>query len=757
MNSAKTSNITSKNQLNNKVDLLHYLRLLMRRKWWILLFAILVTSLAAYIVSQLSPIYRATNTLLIEEDKGAVLSVQDVFSQSSYDKSYFLTQFEILKSVDLAEKVVQRLDLESHPVFDPRQQPPSFTDSLLAPIKEKFFPQDEQVLPPASTETSVDDLSLDENLEDILAEDTELELSAAEDDIAYKVMLNFRRGLSVTSVRGTQIVKISFESIDPEMSALIANTMADVYIESDLQANLDTTQKATSWLTGQLDDLRENLKKSELALQRYRENSGLVDVDGVKTLDSRELTVLTNRYVEAKGQRYEAETIYSQVKQLGSNPSLEQLMGIPSVLRQPLVQKLKQEQAKADQKVAELNQLLGPKHPDMIAAISEAQASENALRQQVLRVIDGVEADYQLARKTESSLSAQIDQSKKRFQNINRQEFKLKELEREVETNRQMYDVFFKRAKETDQVGGIQKAHARIIDEAKIPRSPIKPNKKLFVLMAFVASFVIAISFFLFLDIFDNAFHTIDDVEDQLQANVFAKVPYVKNGKKVIRPGSGSGAGDDFDESMRTLRTSFVISSLDQPFRITLVTSSVPDEGKSTISSNLSFALSQMEKTLIIDADLRKATLAKCFGLELEGMGLSDLLSPEFKIKKAIHPISDSLHILPAGHVCKKPLEVLSSDKMQKTLQILSKEYDRIIIDSPPVVAVSDSMVLAKYVDSIVYVVKADSTKPNVVTRGVKLFERADKQVDGIVLNCVNQATEKYYGGYDVGYGYGYS
>ncbi len=701
----------------------HMMLMLMKRKWVILFFSLLVTSLAVYVSTKLTPIYKSSTTVLIENKKSNVLSIEDVVGLDT-SKDYLLTEFEILQSISLAEGVVRRLDLDIHPLFDPRQQSKQFN-----PIK---YVKDIVGLSDTST-------------------------APTEQEYFDKALSEFRKGLSFSAIRQTQLVKIQYESPDPELSARIADTVADVYIESQLQAKLDVRKKATNWLNGQLGELKEKLKQSEEALQSYREEAGLVDIEGVKTLDSKELTVLTNRYVEAKANRYEAETAFRQVKSLGRNPSLQQLMGIPGVLQQPLVQNLNQSLARAKQKVAELNKLFGPKHPDMVAAISEADSAENALREQINRVIDSIEARYRLALENENSLRAQISQSKKRFQGINRKEFKLNELEREVETNRQIYDLFFTRAKETGQTGDLQVAHARIVDPARISRKSIKPNKKLIVGLSFILSFCFASGLVLLRDSFDNSFHTIADVEEKVGINVLGKVPLVSSNRKKDAYYEHVQAKKDtfFSEAMRTLRTSFVMSSLDNPFKVCLVTSSVPGEGKSTIALNLAEALGQMEKTLVIDADLRRSSLDKALGNKASAApGLTDCLAGRAKLEDCIQNLSEYLDFLPAGTSVPNSLELLSGRKTNLMFEVLRKNYDRVIVDTPPVNAVSDAVYLSKYSDSVIYVIRAGSTSFPVVAKGINSLSKARANVNSVVLNGVNKATEKYYGEETTSYDY---
>lgn len=707
------------------IDLRHYWRVLMLQKWNIAALCVVVGLLTAFIAFSLQPVYKATNTLLIESKQANVLSIEDVYGIDTGGKEYFLTQFEILKSRELAVRVVKRLKLDVHPLFDPRQQKKTFDWRKYIPI----------------------DLSAPKEV-------TEAELFDA-------VVETFIGGLSIEPVRKTQLVKINYESFDSALAADIANTLADVYIESHLEAKLSVTRKAADWLGDRIGDLRSNLQESERNLQNYREKEQLVDVDGVRTLDADELKELTQNLVEARNLRAKLETIASQAKNLGGGAKVEQLLAMSSVLEHPLVQTLKQEQAKADLRVAELSKRYGPGHPKMQSAKSELNTANQELFRQVSRVVSGIKADYQNAINTEKNLERQVAKLKGRLQGVNRKEFKLKEYEREVETNRHLYNLFLSRSKETDEAGGLQSAHARVIDPAVITRVPVKPKKSLIVLLAVVVSGIVGVALAFLQDSLNNTVRTPDDVESKLRVAMLGFLPLVKNNKSANAfEGFISDSTGNFAEAIRTIRTGLMLSSLDEPHKITVITSSVPNEGKSTVSLNLAEAIGQMERVLLIDADMRRPTLAKTMGLPRSSLGLSNLVVGTATLKECVRSIEGSnVDVITSGVVPVNPLELLSSKRFGGVLQKLGEHYDRIIIDSAPTHAVSDSLVLSSYADAVVYVVKADETPASLALKGLQRLKEVGAPITGVVLNKVDVDKSSRYGSYYAGYyqGYGYS
>lgn len=706
------------------IDLRHYWRVLMQHKWNIVALSLVVSLLTTLIVFSMTPIYRSTTTVLIESQQAKVVSIEDVYGLNTTNKEYFQTQFEILKSRELIERVVQRLNLDTHPLFDPRQQDPGFNWRAWLPLGDSDEPPTER-------------------------------------EILASVVKQFNDNLSIEPVRNTQLVKIHFESEDAALAPIVANTLAEVFIESYLEAKLEASRKAADWLANRLGGLREALQESEARLQAYRETAELVDVRGVQTVGAEELSQLTQRYVEAKRTRTEMENIYNQVKSLGANPSVEALMGIPSVLRHPLVQTLKEAQTTANRKVAELSERYGPKHPQMMAAVSESQQAMRDLQVQVQRVGAGIEADFRAARETENSFSEQLAATKNRMQDVNRKEFQLRDLERDVSTNRQLYDMFLTRAKEMGESDGLQAAMARVIDPAVQQNLPVKPKKKLIVLIAMLASGMVGVGLALLLDALDNTVRTPDDVDEKLKTPMLGFLPLVKSNKtEHAFEGFLLDGSSNFAEAVRTIRTGLMLSNLDEPHKITVVTSSVPNEGKSTVSLNLAAAIGQMEKVLLIDADMRRPTLAKTLGLPRATPGLSNLVAGTADLKDCVRRLPNStVDVITAGVVPLNPLELLASKRFGQVLQKLSEHYDRILIDSAPTHAVSDAMVLSTYADALVYVVKADDTAAPLAAKGLSRLREVGANITGVVLNQVDVDKTARYGSYYSGYyqNYGYT
>ncbi len=719
MSSQPSQNNFQNNSAEEVIDLRHYWRVLMLNKFNIAGFTAVVTVFAILAAWSMAPTYRASTTLLIEANQAKVVSIEEIYGMNTKGDEYFLTQFEILKSRQLAERTVRRLDLINSVFFNPVVKDGFSLGSLL--------PSGKPEKPPS------------------------------EDEVIAKLTEKFMERLSITPVRKTQLVKISFDSFSPELAALAANTMAEVYIESHLEAKLEVTRKAANWLGKRLEGLRTNLSLSELALQDYRERENLLDIEGVLTLSSAELEELTSQLVKARLRRSELDNLNRKASSL-RNRSADELLSIPEVLAHPLIKDLKDDESKASRAVSDLAKRYGPKHPKMQSAKAEKIRAIDSIRNQVLSIIASISRDYEVAQDNVVSLQERVEELKVEVQQVSRKSFKLSDLERDANTNRQLYEMFTKRIKETDEAGGMQAAHARVIDLAIEPRLPIKPKKQLIVALAMVASTLFGVVLAFVLDMLDNTLRRPEDIEERLHQTLLGIVPQVKNRltDKALEAFVSDSRGQ-FAESIRTIRTGFVLSNLDAPAKITVVTSSTPNEGKSTIALNLGEALAQMERVLLIDGDMRRPTVAATCGLDRKAKGLSNLVSGTAEAKECIHRWDiGKMDVMPAGMVPPNPLELLSSKRFAQVLEGLLKHYDRIIIDSAPTQAVSDALVLSSLADAVIYVVRADSTSVSLVKGCLKRLNDVNAAITGVVLNGMDMDKKgaysdqyaHYYGGY---------
>jgi len=709
------------------IDLRQYWQTIMRYKSGIIGFSIAVTLLTILVVFSMSPIYRATATLLIESQEAKVVSVEEIYGLDSSNTEYYLTQFEILKSRRVAESVIKRYNLVEHAEFN-REPFISFNWRDLA----------SGILPDLENETP------------------------SEEAVFQAVVDSFIGRLSIAPIRKTQLVKISFDAYDPKFSAKIANAVGEAYIEGNLDAKLELTLKATSWLNDRLGGLKKKLGESEKKLQDFRNSENIVGSGGGLDIANRELDLLASKLVDARRSRLETESLYHEIQLIGKNAYASKYERIPAVLGHAVVQSYKESMLKVEQKKSELSKRYGSKNPKMMAVNSELSSARRLLNAQIMSVVKGIENKYRVALQNERSLENSMRNNKKNIQGLMGKSYQLKELEHEVQTKRVLYDSFFTRLHETTATSSLGSANARLSDPAVAPRVPAKPKKKLIVILSFVVSLMFAVVAVFLLESLNNTIRSSADVQEKLAQTMLGLLPELDDTDQYASYKHYLADGKSgFSEAVRTIRTGLVLSSLDNPHKVIGVTSTIPGEGKTSVAFCLAYSLGQLERVLLIDADMRKPSIGKFLDFGNNAAGLSNLVAETASLEECIHTVEGTgVDVLVAGIIPPNPLELLSSVRFSKVLEALEERYDRIVIDSPPCQAVSDAIVLSKRVGSMVYVVRADATSSTNIKAGLQRLAEVNAPVVGVVLNRVDiNKRDRYYsegydGYYDV-YGYG--
>jgi capsular exopolysaccharide synthesis family protein len=702
--------------------------------------AVVLTILVGLIVMSIIPNYIAKTSLLIESEQANVLSIEEVYGLDASKKEYYQTQYEILKSRRIAEKVARRLNLVESNLFDldvvlmNKSAFSSFLSGFKSYVKSllPFLPQQE--------------------IMEFTAEEV------ANNKLKFAVDILMAR-LTVTPVRSTQIVNISVELEDPLLAANLSNTFAVVYIENYLESKLDMTSKATVWLNDSLQGLRTKLAKAEQKLSEFDEREQVVNIDGVFGLASEQLQQLTEQLSEAQNSLKKSEAVFNELN--SGKATLEEVANLPEVLNHPTIINVKSSEVDAQSRLSELSQVYGPKHPKLIAANAELDSIKNSLFAQIRSLKSGINTEYRTAKNKVVLLKQELTEAKVEFRELTSLENQRRTLKREVDINQQLYDSFFTRLKETNELGGFESANARVLDYAQIPTIPSKPKKSLIIILSFIVSIAFGVFLVIILDSLNSGIRSVEDVERKLGQRMLGIIPWQAHKKVKNLPVRHffDAKNHIFSESIRTLRTSLQLLNIDKPSKTILITSSVPKEGKSTVSINLAFAMGQLSKVLLIDTDLRRPTLAKQFDLPGFQPGVANLLAGTHSIEECLVTNEQcNIDLICAGTIPPNPQELLASDKFKDLIKSLEGQYDHIILDTAPTQAVSDAMVVSNLCDSVVYVVRADSTNQNVINNGLSRFLKNGKRVDGIVLNQVDLKKAKKNGGYSGYYDqYGYN
>ncbi|MGR5421562.1 GumC family protein [Vibrio sp. PNB22_4_1] len=707
-------------QQEQLLDLGYYFHLIKKRWFSISLFTLLCTAIAVLVALSITPTYRATATLLIEASPQKAISIEEVVGIDTRAKEYYLTQFEILKSNQVAQRVIDKLQLNQVAEFNPNLivKKAGFLDAIKSelqshPLLDPYFAKDS-----------------DDNQDSIVKQEA----------LNRSVLKAFKSRLTISPIRKTQLVNISFESQDPKLAAEIANAVGLAFIENNLDSKLLATEQATGWINQRLNELKDKLDTSEKALLQFLQQQELIDNSGIAALTSTELTNLTNRIAKATDERIEAQALYNALK--NNKADLASLGANSMISNHPQIRDIRLAESKAEKEVSELSKRYGPKHDKMIQANAQLRSIQNRADKLVRKLVNGIEKELASAKEQERVLKNELLSKKDEFQALSVVKSEYDALKREVDSNAKLYDLFLTRQKETSATSDFSAANARFSDYALVPEYPSKPNRKLIVVLTLVASLGFAVVLVICLDAFNNTIATARDFESKLGLLPTGSIPMVKDKLYKKTPIDAQVFSNRkfsvFQESVDSIRTSLYLSLPNTERKLLAISSSVPGEGKTTTVINLAQSFARLEKVLVIDCDLRKPSVGNRFGLSKSQPGLTNILLMNTPLQECITTMDNTnLDVLSAGMLAPNPQELLSSNAFEKLLTYFASKYDRIILDTPPILPVKDAFIIGKFTQGILLVVKANSTSKSVYKHTMTLFTKHQITIDGVVLNQV--------------------
>lgn len=791
------------NHEEDEVDLRKYLQIFMRHKWTILIFGALSGVIALGVLLSMPTKYEASAVISIDTGRANVVAIDDVYEGGNKTWEYLQTQVELIQSRQIVGKVIDSLELQNRTEFnpDPKDDTASsdtdrradeslgarpivgasnIRDDIPAPYQNgssagpAIGSIENDLFNNTASITFTDDLSsyeerlrlstIEENQKGPVDGDKNeprgAELDNAQSQAEYEdhdIIVSFQKRLKVENLPNTQLIKIEFVSESAELSAEVANAVANTYIDSLKNTEGEMRDRANTWLTAKIDGLRTTLEQSEKELFDFRYAENLVDLEGVRGIASKELNDATAHLMETRRELQKVANTRSQLQSKALNT--DDLISLPVTQSSTVIQGIKKIEAEAQLNVSELALRYGPKHPKMISAISELQAIKAQLNSEIGQLVAGVEGEYQVALANEAAALRDFERAKSEYQRLTGKEARHAELQRQVKIDRDLYNTFLTRLREMNQAGGFDSDSARVADPAVTPRHPIDKKINLIVALAIVLGLGLGAMAAMLHELVYDGVKSSEDVDGVLRQNLFGVIPLVK---KV------ADADDDlrtyfdakqyqFSEAVRTLRTSLVLYHLESSGRVISVTSSVPEEGKTTVSINLAFSLAQIESVLLIDCDLRRPSIAREFGIPKNHPGITELIAENNSLDECIfHDKESGLDIMPAGTLPPDAQKVIGSVSFANHIKVLASLYDRIIIDTSPVRAVSDALLVGKHVDSRLYVVKANATSKRLIRRGLDRFAKSGLVIDGIVVNQIDaDGAEDGYDYYRDQYGYG--
>ncbi|MEP6915547.1 MAG: polysaccharide biosynthesis tyrosine autokinase, partial [Acidobacteriota bacterium] len=700
------------------VHLLDYVKVLYKRRWTALTaFVIVVLTVSVYTFTA-TPIYQSHVQLLIEKEATNVVSFKEAFEQNQITDDYYQTQYKVLQSRALARRTLDGLKLWNDPQFNPKPDSSwTFGKVIRSPyaLAAGWF----------KTPTPSEPAQIDE--------------SATQSGTIDR----FLSGLSVAPIRNSRLVDIKYDSPDAPLSARISNALARAYIEQNLEFKFLSSKEASDWLGQQLAEQRKQVDVSEQAVQRYREQNNAIALDDRQDIVVQKLAELNSAVTRAKTERIEKEALFRQIQAIQADRS--GLDTFPAILANTFIQQQKAELAGLQRQLAESSEKLGDRHPDIVKLRSSVQVAESKLQGEIGKVVQSVRNQYQAARAQEDSLTQALNQQKGEALSMNRKGIEYGVLAREAASNRQIFESLMQRTKETGISGELKSSNIRVVDAAETPRTPISPNKRNNLLLALVGGAAMACGLALFFEYLDNRLKSPEEIKQYLGLPFLGMVPALFD-KGIINPLISGKVPNNFAESFRAVRTNVLFASADEGARSIVITSTGPGEGKTVVSTNLAVALAQAgQRVLLIDADMRKPRVHAVFDKPREP-GLSNVLVGNAKSSESVHKTSVAgLWIMPAGAAPPNPAELLGSKRFKDFMASLTQHFDWVLVDTPPVMAVTDASVVAHLVTGVLFVIGADMTSRAAAQRATEQLVHARAKFIGAVLNRVDLDHNSYY------------
>ncbi len=722
---------------NTETSLINFFHTLWLRKRLLVSVTFSLTILAVLIIYQLVPRYTATTQLLIGINAAKVVDIEEVMSGNLKGDPAVIGEMEVLKSRELAHKIIDVLHLEQYKEFNPELRKPGF----LAQFSLK------NLLPEAWKEAiglvKIDSRTAEEKEEARLTGLTNV----------------FLQKLKVSQVKRSQVINVAFEAEDPKLAAKIANEIADKYIVGQLQAKFDATKKATDWLNDQLGELKQKVESSERAVEQYRKTHELLEVSKEVGLSQQQMSEVNSQLIIARAQRAEAEAKYQQVEAIAR--SGRDIDSVAEVLNSSLISSLRQQESEVQRKYSEMLVEFGQRHPRMIQMQAELEDIQAKVRSEVKKIAAGLHNSMDVARAREGSLTASLKHMESKTSGSNQAEVELHALEREATANKALFETFLGRFKETASTQGIAQADARVISFAEIPLGASYPKKNLLLMSSMIGALFIAISLVLVFEMLNPGVRSPEQIQELFNMSTLGIVPKVMDANVVPHEYLLAKPQSSLAEAVNTLRISLSLLNPDALVKSLLVTSSVPGEGKSTLSALIArHSASAGQRVVLVDTDLRHPTIGKMFKLKESALGLTDLLMHhDLSINDVLVDDAETgMKILTRGKSAfVNPVDLFASLRMKSIIDDLREQFDLVILDSAPIMAVPDTRILTRLVDKTIFVLNWDSTPKKVVHSALHLLSKdGHANVAGIVLQKVNLQQYGRYGYGDSGYYYHY-
>lgn len=673
------------------------------------------------------PRYQATARILIEEPSADIATPTEISRGNSVTdpEIYLETQLRIMNGRDLASRVAGKIDLTRIPEFNGQGPKPTPLAKTIAAIKYYAAWPYRLVTSAKAPPVALPDSGSSGGYEDALID-----------------------RLDINQVRGSQLVDMSFSSSDPEFAARAINAFSDEYVSENLRLKVESLEKSAEWLTGEVERQGKLVQQSELALQQYKVKHDAGSLDSGQNIVGASLSQYNEALTRARTSRIQKENLWKQVQGAGQNVDSLSIM-----LSSPNVQALRNQVNQLQQEKSQVTERYGERHPNYQKVMSQLANAESQLKTEVQKAIQNARTEYESAVAQERDLQQQLNQSKAAVTDLSRKGVDYSALERQAESNRTVYNQLLTQEKQLRVVANSRTNNVRVVDRAQVPSHPYTPNHRRDWVYAIAVGLALGLAIAFGIDYLDDTVKTPDDITRRLKLKFLGLVPIVVGERHPLISGP---VPHDFGEAYRSIRTALSAQVPGPGARVVAVGSSQPLEGKTTTAVNIAMALAVGgARVLLIDADMRRPSVHKALRMTND-RGLSQLLAGQARMREVVQRTHDpNLLTITAGRTPANPSELLASDRMRALLTGLETgPFDWIIIDTPPVLAVTDAVILAPLVHAVTFVIGAEMTRWRLAERAVETLLGSNPRNVLAVLNKVNFGRNKYY--YSRYYGHQY-
>ncbi len=717
-------------------DLREMVATLWRGKWLVLGAAGVAALAAAAIASRATPVYEASAKVLLETRAERIADIEEVVGALVVDNAVVASEIAVIRSEAVIGATVDRLGLAKLPAFggvDPSLFDRFRAEALrLVPALADLAPA---ALRPASSPPAA---------------------SSAE-----RARERLRDALIVAQVGRSYVISIAARAADAETAATIANEVAAIYIERQVDAKRAATLRAADWLTGRIEGLKSELAAADAAVERFKAGQSVGDGQGA-VVNAQQLAEINRALVVARAERAAAEARRGQIAELtaarGEGAAAD-------VLSSPLILSLRQQRAEVKRRAAELATRYGPKHPKMANVQAELRDLSAAIGAEVRKLVAGLDNDVAVAAAREETLAAELSGLEDRSVDLSRASVGLRQLEREAEASRRIYENFLDRWKETTEARNLEQADARVISEARPTRRPASPRKGAITALAGVGGGFAGLALVFLTELMANVFRTGTEAERILGRPLLARVPRLRVSRfgrarrRAVLETLERNPNSAFAEAARGLRNALLLAGPGAPPRVVMATSAAPGEGKSATCLALAHMSALMgRRAVVVECDLRRPQLCRAAGLSPDGSDLAAVLRGEAAAEDAVRPIGgadgrEGAFLLPVSAPAPGAADLLSSEAFREAIAALSARFDLVLLDTPPVLAVADATAVARVADASVLLIRWNATPRQAAAECLRRLDATGAPVLGIALTLVDPRREAAYeyGGYRAG------